>query len=298
MRNTVNGEGLYIINIRRANDGCWLQTNEGWLIFDPLVISDTYYGGDKEATVAGQPPCLKAEMATTTGSMNIRQSPSTSSPVVSSARAGDTFIIIQQTVSGKYCWLQVSQGWLAVTERVKAFRPNRFVESGASAPPATAPSDIDNCCFVDRQCTTEQEWTDGYWAHQNGQCGAQPQFSGANLSRPRIEGSEAFVTVVNETLNLMERKTPALYQYVVSVTSVVEEHGPDRCDWGLAYVGTGRTSLGSCLKDGQMPEPLYVVAAYLAHEACHHHGDDMINGEFDHEPCYKAGHDAYAALSA
>ena len=31
-------------------------------------------------------------------------------------------------------------------------------------------SQIDNCCFVDRQCTVDAEWTSGYWAFQNNQC--------------------------------------------------------------------------------------------------------------------------------
>ncbi len=228
-------------------------------------------------------------------------------------------------------------GWLAKTDRVSATVYNRFLDTGytapmpastapsdidnccfvdrqctteqewtdgywahqnrqCDAPPAsTAPSDIDNCCFVDRQCTTEQEWTDGYWAHQNRQCDAPPQISGANLSMPRIEGSEEFVHWVTETLNLMESKLPALYQYVVSVTSVIEEQ--DRC-LGIAYVGTGRTSLGSCFKDGRSGWPPYVFATVLAHEACHHHGEDMVTGVFDHEPCDKAGLDANAAMKA
>ena len=37
--------------------------------------------------------------------------------------------------------------------------------------------DIDNCCFVDRQCTTDNEWVSGYWAFQNNECtvASQPQ---------------------------------------------------------------------------------------------------------------------------
>ena len=27
---------------------------------------------------------------------------------------------------------------------------------------AGSASDIDNCCFVDRQCHSDQEWVDGY----------------------------------------------------------------------------------------------------------------------------------------
>lgn len=38
----------------------------------------------------------------------------------------------------------------------------------------------DNCCGIDRACTTEQEWKDGYHAHQNNQCQAPaPQVSTA-----------------------------------------------------------------------------------------------------------------------
>jgi len=42
VRKTATGEGLYIYNSRRTNASCWLQTNQGWLIYDPLVISDTF----------------------------------------------------------------------------------------------------------------------------------------------------------------------------------------------------------------------------------------------------------------
>jgi len=31
-------------------------------------------------------------------------------------------------------------------------------------------TDIDNCCFVNRQCVTDQEWTDGYQAFQQNEC--------------------------------------------------------------------------------------------------------------------------------
>ncbi len=48
---------------------------------------------------------------------------------------------------------------------------------------ALASAQIDNCCFLDRQCSSDQEWTNGYWAFQNGQCHApappQPQTSAA-----------------------------------------------------------------------------------------------------------------------
>ena len=49
--------------------------------------------------------------------------------------------------------------------------------------PATSPSQpqpvaseaVDNCCFVNRQCATDDEWINGYNAYQNNQCGAPAQ---------------------------------------------------------------------------------------------------------------------------
>ncbi len=277
-----------------------------WLLLLSAILS---IAAAPSAVSAQQQPCFEGETANITGPMNIRESPTTSSPVVATAQAGDSYTIIQKTVGAKWCWLQISLGWLADTERVRVTYPNRFLDTGSTAP-TTAPSDVDNCCFVDRQCRTEQEWTDGYWARQNGQCGAPSQSPGANLSRPRIEGSEAFINVINESLNIIQGKLPALYQYIVSATRVIEERleepGTSDCNLGFAYVGTGRTSLGSCVKDlhfynqdMHLPKPLYAYhAAYFAHEACHHHGDDMINGVFDHEPCHRAGIDAAEAMSA
>lgn len=267
-----------------------------WLI---LLSAMLPFAVEPSAASVGQHTCLKWKTATVTGPMNIRESPTTSSPVVAGAQAGDTFTVIQKTIGANWCWLKISLGWMAGTERVRGTRTNRFTDTGATAPPTTEPSHIDNCCFVDRQCTTEQEWIDGYWAYQNRQCDAQPQITDANLSRPRIVGSEAFVRVVNESLNLMERKAPALYIYIVSVTRVIEEHAPDHIACGLAYVGTGRTSLGSCINEEGMPGALYGVAGVLAHEACHHHGDDIDpeTGEFDHEPCFQSTIDARAALT-
>ena len=256
---------------------------------------------------AGQAPCSewhKWQTAYITGNMNIRQSPTTSSPVVATAVTGGSFTVIQKTTGGGWCWLKIrSGGWIAVTKWVQAGPRNRFLDPGVTAPPPTAPSDIDNCCFVDRQCMTEQEWIDGYWAYQNRQCDAQPQIPVANFSRPRIEGSEAFVRVVTEVLNLMERKSPAVYQYIVSVTSLITEHGDEenvqgRCAYGFAYKGTGRASLGACLVLGGWG--VYGIASVLAHEACHLHYDDIdpVTGEYDHELCFQAGRHARAALTA
>ena len=36
-------------------------------------------------------------------------------------------------------------------------------------------SQVNNCCSIDRQCTTDEEWTAGYYAFQNNQCAAPAQ---------------------------------------------------------------------------------------------------------------------------
>ena len=43
---------------------------------------------------------------------------------------------------------------------------------GIFAPTA---AQVDNCCFVDRQCNSDKDWVKGYHAYQNGQCAAPAQ---------------------------------------------------------------------------------------------------------------------------
>ena len=65
------------------------------------------------------------------------------------------------------------------------------VEPGepTSAPP---PSDVDNCCFVDRQCGSDEEWTSGFWAFQNNQCAAPAASLPQTLSPPAsVDPSQA-----------------------------------------------------------------------------------------------------------
>ncbi len=52
-------------------------------------------------------------------------------------------------------------------------RHERVEETSPTQPQTT--TNIDNCCFVDRQCMTDEEWISGYWALQNGQCNAPTQ---------------------------------------------------------------------------------------------------------------------------
>ena len=96
---------------------------------------------------------------------NLRAAASLQAHIVETALAGTTLNV----VGSDNRWLRINRNgsevymadWVSYTS----------VE--ASAPMQTqTTSNIDNCCFVDRQCDTDQEWTDGYWAFQNGQCAA------------------------------------------------------------------------------------------------------------------------------
>ena len=47
-----------------------------------------------------------------------------------------------------------------------------------------ASAQVDNCCFVDRQCSTDRQWTEGFYAFQHNQCAppAQSQPAGSHSS--------------------------------------------------------------------------------------------------------------------
>ena len=77
--------------------------------------------------------------------------------------------ILQVTgVSGS--WLQIDRNgrlvWMADWLRYTR------IEGGSQPEVQTS---VDNCCFVDRQCVSDQDWTDGYFAYQAGQCSAPTQ---------------------------------------------------------------------------------------------------------------------------
>ncbi len=105
---------------------------------------------------------------------NLRASSSLESDIVETAPKGATLHVIGEfnrwlkiNTSGNEVWMA---GWVSYTP---------VEDSGQTA--SQTMSEVDNCCFVDRQCNTDQQWTDGYWAFQNGQCAA-PAESQTELS--------------------------------------------------------------------------------------------------------------------
>ncbi|MCY4069746.1 MAG: SH3 domain-containing protein [Chloroflexi bacterium] len=108
---------------------------------------------------------------------NLRAEPSLDSQVVESASAGS----ILQVIDSFNRWLKISRNsrevWMA-----SWVSHSRIAEGGQTAPQPA--SYIDNCCFVDRQCNTEQDWESGYWAFQHGQCAAPAQSQPQTSAQP------------------------------------------------------------------------------------------------------------------
>ena len=75
---------------------------------------------------------------------------------------------------------------------------------------------VDNCCHVDRQCNTEQEWSAGYHAFLNNHCSAA--FRAQVLNRHpgiSIEGPSAFISLIEQALDLLKSRAPYWYRYSI-----------------------------------------------------------------------------------
>ena len=107
-----------------------------------------------------------------TNNTNLRAWYSLDSAIVETAQAGVTLDVM----GSHNRWLRIDRSgndvwmadWVAYT-RVEDSVPTSATQSQTQTQTAAS---IDNCCFVDRQCSSDQDWTDGYWAFQNGQCAA------------------------------------------------------------------------------------------------------------------------------
>ena len=100
----------------------------------------------------------------TDANVNLRATYSLEGEIVEAVPAGT----ILQVVGTFNRWLKINRNgnalWLADWVGY-----TRVTDGGQTQ------SQIDNCCFVDRQCHSDAEWTSGYWAFQNNQCAAPLQ---------------------------------------------------------------------------------------------------------------------------
>ena len=110
--------------------------------------------------------------------LNLRAEPALNAPIADTVLSGS----ILQVVGEFNRWLKIDRGgrqvWLA--NWVNYSRIENVEPTGSQQ--ATAP--IDNCCYVDRQCQSDQEWIAGYWAYQNQQCVAPGQTQPTTPAQP------------------------------------------------------------------------------------------------------------------
>ncbi|MCY4021251.1 MAG: SH3 domain-containing protein [Chloroflexi bacterium] len=233
---------------------------------------------------------------------NLRGAPSLDAPVLTSAPAGT----ILDVIGAVDRWLRINRhgrevfmaNWVSYT-RVEASAPTQTLTQ----------ANIDNCCFVDRQCATDQEWTDGYWAFQNDQCAAPVQtqtetqptdshisqadnccylhwscrsdddwLAGSRAFRSNqclhpglaIEGSATFVAKIERALDILKRRAPAWYDFAIRGLDKIKEV-PESVHTGVDVLG--KTSNISPIHTVDRPGDRTAawLAGIIVHEACHVH---------------------------
>ena len=194
-----------------------------------------------------------------TNNTNLRASHSLKAAVSETASAGSTLHVIgafnrwlKIDRSGDEMWMA---DWVAYT----------LVEDGGDQ---TQSPKIDNCCFVDRQCTTDQEWTDGYWAFQNNQCVTPAQAPAGNRHGIIIEGSAGFIDWVDTALYRLKVRSPQWYAYVTSGLNTVREVPTGEGVHALMHERAATLStLSVFMWDDDREAGLAWLASVLVHEA-------------------------------
>ncbi len=156
--------------------------------------------------------------------------------------------------------------------------PSQTLTQTSAQPASIGQSQIDNCCFVDRQCNSDSDWSDGYWAFQNGQCDAPAQTHSQTPVAPwtshglSIEGSEAFIALITEALNLLRTRSQKWYDHVTSGADRIIE---DEDSYTMGVLVSTRTILSAPYRRRveyrSHWEAVMSTLSGLTHEACHIH---------------------------
>ena len=130
-----------------------------------------------------------------TNNTNLRAEASLQGRIVETAPANSTLQVVGQF--GR--WLEIDHNgrkvWMASWVSHSSVGDGQ--QSGAQ--PA---SDIDNCCFVNRQCHSDQEWVDGYWAFQANQCPAPARSQPRTSAQPATTAPAAIPEGVDNCCHL------------------------------------------------------------------------------------------------
>ena len=150
-----------------------------------------------------------------TNNTNLRASHSLKAAVSETASAGSTLHVI-----GAFNrWLKIDRSgdemWMADWVPYTRVADSGQADSGQMG---QTPAHIDNCCFVDRQCSADEEWVRGYWAFQNNECTVPaPALHQSWLQVASdgliIEGTERFVSLIKQVIRFLNNRSPQWYAY-------------------------------------------------------------------------------------
>ena len=239
----------------------------------------------------------------TEANTNLRSGPGLDQDWVETAPAGD----VLQVTGRRGRWLKINRNgrelWMASWVR----------HSRVHGDQRAAGADIDNCCFLDRQCSSQEEWESGYWAFQNQQCAVQPipasPKSSASQSAPsvdnccfaslrcasdqdwqrgylayqrnqckhpdvRIIGGARFVGQVEAALDLLKARAPAWYAYTIKELKTI-----NAVPEGIVGVDVNLRVFhlppnhAYLHNNANLDDALVWLAGVLVHEACHIYRD-------------------------
>ena len=237
---------------------------------------------------------------------NLRAEHSLESEIVETAPAGSVLNVVGQFNR----WLKID--WMGRDLWIADWIAHTRVAGGEAPSSQPQSSQIDNCCFVDRQCVSDADWVSGYRAFQDKQCPLPPaqtatsstislppgadnccQASGAacmsnedwtqgylnfqagQCKHPAvlIEGSPRFVARVEAVLDMLKTRVPKWYTYTISELKHIYESSP-----GIVGVAAWLRSFALSpehvgLDDADVERAVGWLGGVLVHEACHIHRD-------------------------
>ena len=201
-------------------------------------------------------------------------------------------------------------------------------------------SQIDNCCSVDRQCNSDEEWTSGYWAFQNNQCNAPVQSRPKTSAQPAsidqsqidnccfldwqcntdqewakgysafqidhcdvpegllIEGSDAFLSLMKDAINMLKNRAPAWYAYAIDNLDKIRLI-PEGNRSSVRSKSRTWTVSHSRAFSSSGERAVVWQAGSMVHEACHVHRSKagLITGGLEGESaCLQAQIEAIEAI--
>ena len=139
---------------------------------------------------------------------NMRDAPRLSGKILRTAPVGAVLPVIGKANR----WLKVNNS--GTTAWIAAWLDYTRVEGGPAATTGQR-SQVDNCCFVDRLCRSDEEWKSGYYAYRNNQCAApaQPQTQPSALPATRSASQVDNCCFVDRQCRNDEEWTNGYYAY-------------------------------------------------------------------------------------